>query len=84
MKFCGDNGNGCGYGAWEVAARFSHLDLNDENIQGGTLTDYTVGVNWFLNPYLKCVFNWIHAMPDSPAFPKSQTDFFGIRTQADF
>jgi phosphate-selective porin OprO/OprP len=84
MKFCGDNGNGCGYGAWEVAARFSYLDLSDENIQGGTLTDYTVGVNWFLNPYLKCVFNWIHAMPDSPAFPKSQTDFFGIRTQADF
>jgi phosphate-selective porin OprO and OprP len=84
MKFCGDNGQGCGYGAWEVAARFSYLDLNDENIRGGTLTDYTVGVNWFLNPYLKCVFNWVHAIPDNPVFPKSRTDFFGIRTQADF
>ena len=84
MKFCGDGGNGCGCGAWEVAARFSYLDLNDENIQGGTLTDYTVGVNWYLNPYLKCVFNWVHAIPDSPTFGRSQTDFFGIRTQLDF
>jgi len=84
MKFCGDNGNGSGWGAWEVAARFSYLDLNSENIRGGTLTDYTLGVNWFLNPYLKVVFNWVHAMPDSASFPKSQTDFFGMRTQVDF
>jgi len=84
MKFCGDNGNGYGHGAWEIAARFSYLDLNDENIRGGTLTDYTVGVNWYLNPYLKCVFNWVHAMPDNAGYAKSQTDFFGIRTQVDF
>ncbi len=84
MKFCGDNENGSGWGAWEVAARFSYLDLNDENIRGGTLTDFTVGVNWYLNPYCKCVFNWIHAIPDRAAFPKSHTDFFGVRSQIDF
>jgi len=84
MKFCGDNGNGYGFGAWEVAARFSYLDLNDENIRGGTLTDYTVGVNWYMNPYLKTAFNWVHAIADNAAFPKSQTDLFGIRAQVDF
>lgn len=84
MKFCGDNGNGYGCGAWELAGRVSYLDLNDENIRGGTLTDTTVGLNWYLNPYLKCVFNWVHAISDSPTFSKSETDLFAMRTQVDF
>jgi len=36
-----------GAGAWEVAARFSWLDLSDNGIHGGQLTDWTAGVNWY-------------------------------------
>jgi phosphate-selective porin OprO/OprP len=76
--------DGNGWGAWEVAGRFSYLDLNDENIRGGTMMDATFGINWYWNPYTKLVFNYIRAMPDSPQFARSYTDIFGLRAQIDF
>lgn len=48
-------------GAWELALRYSHLDLNDEGIKGGQLSDVTAGVNWYLNPNLKLMFNYVFA-----------------------
>jgi phosphate-selective porin OprO/OprP len=48
-------------GAWEVALRYSHLDLNDDNIRGRELSDITVGLNWYLNSYLRLMFNYIRA-----------------------
>ncbi|MFO0979430.1 MAG: porin [Planctomycetaceae bacterium] len=79
-------GNCCnpGLGAWEVAGRWSYLDLNDQAIRGGTIMDYTAGVNWYWNPYTKMVFNYVHSISDSPTFPESQTDLFGVRAQVDF
>ncbi len=79
-------GNGCnpGMGAWEIAGRWSYLDLNDAAIRGGTIMDYTAGVNWYWNPYTKMVFNYVHSISDSPTFPESQTDLFGVRAQLDF
>ena len=81
-------GNECnpGLGAWEVAGRWSYLDLNDSTIAGGTITDYTAGLNWYWNPYTKMVFNYVHAISDSPAGPAgtAHTDLFGVRAQIDF
>lgn len=75
---------GGGSGAWEVAARFSWLNLNDNGIQGGQLTDWTAGVNWYWNPYTKLVFNYVHAVASVPGSDQSQTDMFGLRAQLDF
>lgn len=73
-----------GMGAWEVAARVSYLNLNDDNIRGGELTDLTLGVNWYLNPYCKFVANYIHAFLDHPVTGQSGTDIVAVRAQLDF
>jgi len=90
-----DQGLERGSGAWEVAARFSHIDLNDGNISGGVMNNLTLGVNWFCNPYCKVVFNYIHSWRQSPTDPPhagagpavavaSEMNAFGLRTQMDF
>jgi phosphate-selective porin OprO/OprP len=60
----GNRSGGCG--AWQVGMRFSYLDLNDKAIQGGQLYDWTVGVNWFLNPNMKFQLNYILEHRDAP------------------
>ena len=37
------------WGAWEVAGRYDHLDLNDGNVSGGEGDRYTLALNWYLN-----------------------------------
>jgi len=77
-------GSGSGYGAWELATRWSYIDLNDKNIAGGRLNDVTLGLNWYLNPRTKFQFNYIHAFLDSPAFGESDADILAWRGQVDF
>jgi phosphate-selective porin OprO/OprP len=94
MPFHSLSRKGDGWGAWEVAARWSYLDLTDRTIQGGELQDMTAGLNWYVNPYCKCVFNYIHSWAESRAIRNgsivgnqmisSQLDAFGIRCQLDF
>jgi phosphate-selective porin OprO and OprP len=83
-----------GKGAWEIAIRYSHLDLNDRSISGGILDDVTFGVNWYTNAYSKIVFNYIHSWRQSRTSPpavdgpalavNSEANAFGIRAQMDF
>lgn len=76
-----------GYGAWELAARVSYLDLDDANIRGGRLTDFTAGLNWYLNGYTKLQLNYIHAMLDrdfNNYDGKSNADIYLARMQLDF
>lgn len=85
---------GGGIGAWEIAARWSYLDLTDGAILGGDMQNATVGLNWYVNPYCKCVFNYVHAWADarpirngvilSDEFIRSETSGFGVRCQIDF
>ena len=72
-------GNG-GFGAWELAARYSHIDLDDNGATGGELGDVTAGVNWYLNPNTRLMLNYVHADLDNV----SDTDAFMMRTQIDF
>jgi phosphate-selective porin OprO and OprP len=85
---------GQGIGAWEIAARWSHLDLTDNQIQGGDMQNMTLGLNWYANPNCKCVFNYIHSWAESRPIRNgsivgnqlipSETDAWGMRVQLDF
>jgi len=50
-------------GALELAFRYSHIDLNDRDEEGGTQTDYTYGVNWHFSDELKFMLNYVVAEP---------------------
>jgi len=60
-------------GAWELAARVSTLDLNDNttgvNIRGGKATNYTLGLNWHINPNFKWMLNYTRVINDDNAKP---------------
>ncbi len=74
---------GKGYGAWELAARYSTIDLNDGPIHGGREDDITLGVNWYLNNNVRLMANYLsvhskrRAVRDDPAI-------FQLRAQIDF
>jgi phosphate-selective porin OprO/OprP len=53
------NGHGEACGAWQAGLRFSYLDLNDRSIRGGEVYDWTLGLNWLLNPNTKIQFNYM-------------------------
>ena len=71
---------GVGPGAWEVKARYSGLDLSDSDIAGGELNDITTGVNWYLNPNTKIMWDYVHADKDNVG----QADMLMMRLQFDF
>ncbi|MDQ6957724.1 MAG: OprO/OprP family phosphate-selective porin [Mariprofundaceae bacterium] len=78
-----------GWGAWEVAARFSQLDLEDTGFPGGKEQNITVGLNWYPHPHLRWMFNWVHASVDrSPITTVARNNFgpdvFQMRAQVDF
>jgi phosphate-selective porin OprO/OprP len=73
-----------GKGAWEVALRWSYIDLNGADIRGGSMNDLTAGINWYCNPYSKVVFNYIHSWLDDRNGVRSDANSFALRTQMDF
>ena len=56
---CNDGVQG-GWGAWQIAARYSMIDLVDDDIQGGIAQSLTAGVNWHWNPWARMQFNYIY------------------------
>jgi len=60
-------------GAWEIAARVSGIDLNDRstgvNILGGKGTNYTLGLNWYINANFKWMLNYVRVVTDENAKP---------------
>jgi phosphate-selective porin OprO/OprP len=67
-----------GWGAWEVTARWSYVDLTCHNARPiatqtallpnspnyGVANQSTLGLNWWWNRYTRLQFNWVHSMPN--------------------
>jgi phosphate-selective porin OprO/OprP len=72
-----------GWGAWQVAMRYSWADLTDFDVIGGEADSWTMGLNWLWNPYARMQFNYImgEVINDEGS---GQYDIFGVRFMVDF
>ncbi len=90
---------GCfGLGAFEVAGRYSELNLDPRVFTAGLADSdrwsnraelVDVGLNWYLNKSVKVMFDWEHAIFNRPVFsargsPQFSNDLFWIWTQLYF
>ena len=77
-----------GVGAWELAVRYSHTDLDfheglagtgatAESVRGGVQNIWTLGLNWYLNSNVKLMFDYLRIEADrlNPAGPTNLTPF---------
>jgi len=77
-----------GWGAWELAARASEINLNSggflflqplgtrSNIQGGRQSDFTLGLNWYPDKGIRFMANWVNVFQYSAPF--NRPDLNGI------
>ncbi len=77
-------------GAWELALRYSSLDLSDNDISGGEAEQITLGLNWYVNPHLRFMANYIIVDNDAAADDAGDLagdddpSIFQLRAQLDF
>jgi phosphate-selective porin OprO/OprP len=76
-----DWGHG-GWGAWEVAARYSYLNLDSADVQGGRLSMLITGVNWYLHSHVKWRFEYGYGHV-SGIQPEGNLNIFQTRIEAD-
>lgn len=74
------------WGAVEVGGRYSFLDLDDRGINGGRLSDLTLGVNWYWTPNLKLQMNYDYLYRDGGPNPLARGSIhsLGTRLAVDF
>lgn len=78
-------GVAAGWGAWEIAGRWSFLDFTD--VGGQQLQDFTLGLNWYWTPQTRLMLNWIHPVAQhSPVSPLviAEGDILGGRFEVAF
>jgi phosphate-selective porin OprO/OprP len=63
------------------------MDLNDENINGGLISDHTVGLNWWLNPYTRMMWDYVNSRStpgDPAATPMTTQHIYEMRVAIEF
>jgi phosphate-selective porin OprO/OprP len=84
--------NSGGWGAWEIAGRYSTMDLNDQlgsvnGIAGGRQNVYTLALNWYVNRNVRFMFDYLHGNVAKQISPTNfgdagaKFDAFAMRTQ---
>lgn len=74
-----------GYGAWQIALRYSSLDLTDGDINGGEAESVTFGLNWFPTAKLRFSLNYVDILDvDGGPNPGDEPSAFQFRSQVAF
>lgn len=77
--------NGAGWGAWEVAARISNLNLNDGITPRGEQTSITGGINWYPTDYWRFIASVSQVTTDeNAAIPNDDPLVASMRVQLVF
>jgi phosphate-selective porin OprO/OprP len=71
-------------GAVEAGLRFTHVDLDDEGVDGGRLTTYGAVLNWYPVTRLRIAGNIIHAVTDRAAGTESGETLLTVRGGIDW
>ncbi len=90
----GDGGIDWGWGAWQLLARWSYIDVsnapalgtlpNPDNPYVGKENNLGVGVNWYWNPYMRVMVDWTHGWTKYNYSPDGELDIVGVRFQVDW
>ncbi len=94
----GCHGTSCGWGAWELAAGYSWVDLrdghdtvvtvppNNTNRYRGFNNNVIIGVNWYQNPWSRVSIDYEHEVVDfvNGIVPDSNANIWGMRWQIDW
>jgi len=89
-----------GWGAWELAFRWSYVNINNSNLNPanqlsnspgpppspnpGQLNESTLAVKWWWNQYTRVQFNWIRSMIDNTGRGPNSMNTFAARFQLEF
>ena len=71
------------FGAVELLARYSRLDLDDADVLGGRQHDLTLGANWYLTSHFKLQANYVK-VDASRRGVKRDPEIFEVRAQMHF
>jgi phosphate-selective porin OprO/OprP len=90
----------CGRGAWELALRYSYVNLNSDlgstdPVRGGIANGTTVALNWYLNTNLSVMTDWNYCyrydanavtgnLMTTTPIPNGSTNGFGTEVQVTF
>ncbi|WP_438970314.1 OprO/OprP family phosphate-selective porin [Methylophaga sp.] len=71
-----------GIGAWEMALRYSTVDLSDAEIDGGEADSVTLGLNWYPSPTLRFSANYVDVLDvDGGANDGDEPSVLQVRSQ---
>ncbi|MBA4106495.1 MAG: hypothetical protein C0485_12120 [Pirellula sp.] len=87
LRLPSENDRPQGWGAWELAARFSYLDFYDPDTPAGPsgpqmgieLPQSTFGVNWYLSDRVRLMFNYSYAVPKEMTAGESAASIYATR-----
>lgn len=74
-----------GMGAWQLAVRFSSVDLNDGDITGGNAQNLSLGLNWFATNNIRMSANYVNVLDvEGGAGAGDEPEAFQMRAQVEF
>jgi phosphate-selective porin OprO/OprP len=72
-----------GWGAWELAGRYSFVNLESGDVHGGRLSMLMTGVNWYLHSHVKWRFEYGFGHVTARQ-PEGNLNIFQTRMEVDF